>query len=59
MTDYIEDDEDNRDEHSTRDQPEQKSFRDRYGFDERDGPPDEEEEERGYVDDPEDKPRDE
>lgn len=46
MTDYIEDDRDNRDEYSSRDQPAQKSFYDRHGFDERDGPP-EEEEERG------------
>ena len=36
-----------------------KSFYDRYGFDERDGPPEEDEEvERGYVDDP-DEPSDE
>lgn len=45
--------EDNRNEYSTRDQPVQPSFYDRYGYDERDGPPEEEEEERGYVDDPE------
>lgn len=51
MTDYIEDDSDNRDEYSTRDQRAQPSFYDRYGFDERDGPP-EEEEERGDVGDP-------
>lgn len=42
---------DDPDEYSTRDQPAQPSSYDRYGFDERDGPP-EEEEERGYVDDP-------
>ena len=30
--------EDHRNEYSTRDQPEQPSFYDRYGFDEQDGP---------------------
>lgn len=42
----------NRDEYSTREELVTKSFYDRYGYDERDGPP-EEEEESGYVDDPE------
>jgi hypothetical protein len=58
MTDYIEEDEDNRDEYSTHDQPAQPSFQDRYGYDERDGPPEEQEEERGYVNGP-DEPLDE
>jgi hypothetical protein len=49
----------NFDEYSTRDEPQQKSFYDRYGFDERDGPPEGEEEERGYQDDPDDIPLDE
>ena len=42
--------EDNRDENTTRNQQIQKSFYDRYGFDERDGPPEEEKEECGYAD---------
>ncbi len=33
------------DEYSTRDNPRQKSFYERYGFDERDGPPEEDDEE--------------
>ena len=36
-------DEDDQDEYTTRDQPVAKSFYDRHGFDERDGPPEEEE----------------
>ena len=44
-------DEANRDEYSSRDQPVQPSFHDSYGFDERDGPPEEDEQSR-YVDDP-------
>ena len=44
--------EDTFDEYATRDQPAQKSFYDRYGYDERDGAPEEEEEEVGDVDDP-------
>lgn len=47
-------DDDNQDEYSTQDEPAQPSFSDRYGYDERDGPPEEgKDEERGYVDDPE------
>ena len=44
------------DGYSTCDQPRQKSFYDRYGFDERDGPPEEDEKkkESGYMDDPPD-----
>ena len=49
--DTDENEEDTFDEYTTRDRPVVKSFYDRYGYDERDGPP-EEEEERGYVDDP-------
>jgi hypothetical protein len=45
--------EDTFDEYTTRDQPVVNSFYDRHGYDERDGPP-EREEERGYVDDPSD-----
>ena len=45
--------EDTFDEYSTRDEPLQKSFYEKYGFDERDGPPEDEEgEDRGYRDDP-------
>ena len=42
------------DEYSTRDEPRKESFHQNYGFDERDDPPEEEEVERGYVDDPDD-----
>ena len=34
------------DEYTTRDESRQKSFFDRYGFDERDGPPEQENEDR-------------
>ena len=44
--------ENNMDEYTTRDEPTQPSFFEKYGFDERDGPPEGEEEERGYTDDP-------
>ena len=50
--DTDENEEDSFDESTTRDHPVVKSFYDRYGYDERDGPPEEEEEESGYVDDP-------
>lgn len=40
------------DEYSTRDEPRKESFQQKIGYDERDGPPEEEEEKRGYVDDP-------
>lgn len=53
QTDDIKSDEDNRGKYSTRDQAAQKSFCDRYGSDERDGPP-EDEEELEYVDEPDD-----
>ena len=49
--DTDENEEDTFDEYTTRDEPVVKSFYDRYGYDERDGPP-EQEEERGYRDDP-------
>ncbi len=48
--------EDTFDEYSIHDQPQQKSFHQKYGYDERDGPPEKEEEEHGYVDDPDDGP---
>jgi hypothetical protein len=47
------------DEWTARDEPTVKSFHEKYGFDERDGPPEEEEEERGYQDDPDDVPLEE
>ena len=52
-------DEDMFDDYTTHNEPRQKSFHELYGFDERDGPPEEEEDEkRGYEHDP-DEPLDE
>jgi hypothetical protein len=45
-----ENDQDSSDEWSSRDPPITKSFYEKYGYDEREGPP-EEEEDRVYIDD--------